>query len=213
VTGWTPVHTPCTVSVEQSTVRHAHDIPRGRNASLSSDDTDRHRGIHSGLRNIRILKHYQRTLPSEFTSDILHITSGSHLLNFFPRGNRANKRQFPDLHVFRKRRSCRGPHSGHNLHHSRWEQSRLLDQLCKENHSQRRLFRRLQDHGVAGGQGGGDLRAPEEERGVPGDDGGADAVGLLQNQIQASGRSQTGFSVEVHANSRGVFTQWLCKSL
>ena len=89
-----------------------------------------------------------------------------------------------------------GPVAAHHVQHARGE-ARLLDQRGHVQGRQRGLLRRLQDDGVAGAQGGGQLPGLHQQGEVPGDDLAHDPDGLQAGHAEVGPVYGDGLAVDL----------------
>ena len=107
------------------------------------------------LLEVGVGEHDVRALAAELERDLLHVAGGQPHDLLAGRGL-AGERDLADARVGRDRRTGRAAGSGHDVEDA-GRDARLERQLAEPDRGQRRVRRRLQDRGVAGGQRRRDL--------------------------------------------------------
>jgi ParB family chromosome partitioning protein len=96
---------------------------------------------------------------------------------------RAGERDLVDVGMRGDRRACGLAESGDDVDHA-GRDAGFLEQLAEAQRRERRLLGRLEDDGIAAGQGGAELPGGHQQREVPGDDLPDDADRLAQRVVQ-----------------------------
>ena len=121
----------------------------------------------------------QRVLAAEFEHHGLERVGGR-LHHGAPGRHRADQRDHGDV-LMRGQRRARLPAAGHDVEHAGRQDA--VDQFGQPQRRQRRLFRRLHHHGVAGGERRAGFAGAEHERMIERNDAADDAARLAHREI------------------------------
>ncbi|KPW95222.1 hypothetical protein ALO79_100495 [Pseudomonas syringae pv. castaneae] len=139
--------------------------------------------VGGGLQIRRVGKDNIRAFATGFQPDAFHVRLAC--VNHQLSGDFARTGKHHGIHVHMQRQRLADGMTVTRQYVEHARRNACLDgQLRNTNGGQRRLLRRLQDHGIAGGQCRTKLPASHHQREVPRHDGGDDADRLSGNQAQ-----------------------------
>jgi hypothetical protein len=135
-------------------------------------------------------------LAAELEHDLLQVALGRHLLDEAAGAAGAGEGQDADVHVAAEHGARGHAVAAQHVEHTGREPG-LLDELADAGGREGRLLAALEHDGVAGDEGGRRLAGEEEQRHVPGDDGGDDAVRLAQRHGHEPRGVQAGLALDL----------------
>src|SRR5439155_19635878 len=157
--------------------------PRSRAAVLAAVVEDRSGGGGGPRLEVRVGEDDVRALAAELAPDLLHVRRGQPL-DLLAGGRLAREGDLADAWVGRDARAGRSARARNDVEDAVGH-ARLDSQLAEPQRGQRGVARGLEDRGIAGREGRGDLPARHEDREVPGDDEPDDADRLAQGEVEA----------------------------
>lgn len=178
--------------------------PRTGAAALAVVEEDTEVGPRDGVVNIGIFEDNVGGLATQLEGNLLEVALGSGLEDGTADGGGTGEGDLVNVHVAGDGSTSDTTETGDNVDHTRGEAS-LLDELAGVQTGKRGLLSGLEDDGVTGGDGGGDLPSPHEEGEVPGDNLTADTNGLVAGVGEGLGVGVNGLTVDL-VGPAGVVT-------
>lgn len=152
-------------------------------------------GPRDGVVNVGILKDNVGRLATQLEGNLLEVALGRGLEDGTADSGGTGEGDLVDVHVAGDGRTSDTTETGDDVDHTRGETS-LLDELTGVQTGEGGLLSSLEDDGVTGGDGGGDLPSPHEEGEVPGDDLTADTNGFVTGVGEGLGVGVNGLTVD-----------------
>lgn len=178
--------------------------PRAGAAALTVVEEDTKVGPRDGVVNVSILEDDVGGLATQLEGDLLEVALGSGLEDGTADSSGTGEGNLVNVHVAGDGSTSDTTETGDDVDHTRGETS-LLDELTGVQTGKRGLLGGLEDDGVTGGNGGGDLPRPHEEGEVPGDNLTADTNGLVTGVGEGLGVGVNSLTVDL-VGPAGVVT-------
>lgn len=179
--------------------------PRAGTAALAVVEEDTKVGPRDGVVNVSILEDDVGGLATQLEGDLLEVALGRGLEDGTADHGGTGEGDLVNVHVAGDGSTSDTTETGDDVDHTRGEAS-LLDELTGVQTGEGGLLGGLEDDGVTGGNGGGDLPRPHEEGEVPGDDLTADTNGLVTGVGEGLGVGVNSLTVDL-VGPAGVVTE------
>lgn len=178
--------------------------PRAGAAALTVVEEDTKVGPRDGVVNVGILEDNVGGLATQLKGNLLEVALGSGLEDGTADSGGTGEGNLVNVHVAGDGGTSDTTETGDDVDHTRGETS-LLDELTGVQTGERGLLGGLEDDGVTGSNGGGDLPRPHEEGEVPGDNLTADTNGLVTGVGEGLGVGVNSLTVDL-VGPAGVVT-------